>query len=145
MQLTLQSCSNDHTGTTCPLTKLLQLLPEEIKRRSHRASPLSSVTLLEGSTGLAFLPMMDSLSHKFNRAEWSMPIRSRASVEDSGTWSGLFPALAGRGIACRKLGSTEGGEKQRKLWQQSLVFSSFLSPSPCSGSTLMKISPHSFF
>lgn len=114
MQLTLQSCSDDHTGTMSPLNKVLQLRPEEIKQPSDRASPLSSVTLLERSTGLAFFPMMDSLSHNFNRAEWSIPIRSRASVEDSGTWSGLFPALAGRGIVCRGAGEYSRGRETKE-------------------------------
>lgn len=58
--------------------------------------------------------MMDSISHNFNRAEWSIPIRSRASVEDSGTWSGLFPALAGRGTVCRGAGEYSRGRETKE-------------------------------
>lgn len=37
MQLTLQSCSDDHTGTMSPLNKVLQLRPEEIKQPSRQS------------------------------------------------------------------------------------------------------------
>lgn len=131
----VQACLNDHTGTTSPLTKLLQLLPAEIKRWLDRAS-LSSTALpeeqTERNTGLALLPIMDSLSHRFNECEWSIPIRSRASVEDSGPWSGLFPALGSEGCYAEGWGNTQRGEKQIKLATKSSLFL-FCSPLSAQG------------
>lgn len=122
----VQSCLNDHTGTTSSLTKLLQLLPGEIKRWLDRASLLLSTTLPEEQTGrnigLALLPIMDSLSHRFNGCEWSIPIRSRASVEDSDPWSGLFPALGSEGCYAEGWGNIQRGEKQIKLATKSSLF-----------------------
>ena len=68
---------------------------------------------------------MDPLSHRFNGCEWSIPIRSRASVEDSGPWSGLFPALGSEGCYAEGWGNIQRGEKQIKL-ATNLLFSSFV-------------------
>lgn len=79
-----------------------------------------------------------------------MPIRSRASAEGQALQSGLFPTQKG-GSVCRGAGGGRGGEGGdgsrggENSGKSLLSFFPLLSLTPCSVSTLMKISLHSFF
>lgn len=157
----LQFCSDDHTRTTSPNQPSPAAPWERDKddRIEHLLLYSNFSFFAGGQHRFRSPPTMDSLSHTFNDGEQSVPVRSCVSAKDWAPWSCLFPAWRGEGegragFLCWGVGvglgaggeGKLGSRKQRKLWQQSLLYSSFfVSLFPCSVSMLVKISLHSFF